>query len=85
MTRVDSKSSNPDLLTVAFADEQRSTAIMLNRSTEPQRVALDWQGQQWIEMERTNQRLENAVSSSLPAELVIEPGEIVTLSNFVAK
>jgi hypothetical protein len=85
MTRVDTKSSNPDLLTVAFADDQRSTAIVLNRSTEPQRIAMDWAGQHWTEIERTSQRLENAASSSVPAELVVEPGEIVTLSNFAAK
>jgi hypothetical protein len=84
MTRVDATSTNPDLLTAAFEGSGHSTLIVLNRSNESQRLKLDWAGQSWMEIERTSQRLENAVSSTVPSDLIVEPGEIVTLSNFPA-
>jgi O-glycosyl hydrolase len=84
MQRVTSTSSNPDLLTTAFADNTHSTLIVLNRSTVPQRLTVDWAGAHWTELERTSQTSANATSPFHPGDLVISPGEIVTLSNFSA-
>jgi O-glycosyl hydrolase len=82
MTRVGSVSNNPDLLTAAFEDSNRASLIVLNRSTIAQRLKVDWAGKHWTQVERTNQTLENA-SAAVPNELVVQPGEILTLSNFV--
>jgi hypothetical protein len=84
MKRVDSESSNPDLLTSAFADGGKATLIVVNRSTEPQKLDVQWTGERWTEIERTNQYSENETSASVPAEIVVQPGEIVTLSTFAA-
>jgi O-glycosyl hydrolase len=84
MKRVDSASSNPDLLTSAFADGGKATLIVVNRSTEPQKLDVQWTGERWTEIERTNQYSENETSASVPAEIVVQPGEIVTLSTFAA-
>jgi hypothetical protein len=70
------------LLTVAFEDSNRASLIVLNRSTIAQRLKVDWAGKHWTQMERTNQTLENAVSTAIPNELVVQPGEILALSNF---
>jgi hypothetical protein len=83
MVRVGTSSSNADLLTAAFEDSTRSSLIVLNRSTSPQRLKVEWTGKHWEQMERTNQALENAASTTVPPEVVVQPGEILTLSNFV--
>jgi len=82
MFRVSASSSDSDLLTTAFEDAHHSTLIVLNRSTEPQRLSVDWKGKYWTQMERTSQTLENAISA--PGDLVVQPGEIITLSDFPA-
>jgi O-glycosyl hydrolase len=84
MKRVDARSSNPDLQTAAFADGARTSLIVLNRSTEPQKVDVQWTGRHWTEIERTSVYAENEASSSVPIQLVVQPGEIVTLSTFSA-
>jgi hypothetical protein len=83
MVRVGTSSSNADLLTAAFEDSTRSSLIVLNRSTSPQRLKVEWTGKHWEQMERTSQTLENAASTTVPPEVVVQPGEILTLSNFV--
>ena len=55
---------------------------MLNRSTAPQRLNVKWAGKRWTQIERTSQTLANSTSSSLPGDLIVQPGEILTLSNF---
>jgi O-glycosyl hydrolase len=82
MTRVESVTNNPDLLTVAFEDSNRASLIVLNRSTIAQRLRVDWAGKHWTQLERTNQTLENAASTLVPRELIVQPGEILTLSTF---
>jgi len=82
MTRVSATSENTDLLTAAFEDPQHATLIVLNRSVMPQRLHVTWNGRRWAQIERTSQTEENAVSTSVPTEIVVQPGEIVTLSNF---
>ena len=37
---------------------------------------------EWIQLERTSQTAENATSAITPADLIVQPGEILTLSNF---
>ncbi len=82
MRRVEASASNPGLLTVAFEGAAKSTVIVLNRSTGPQRLDVQWKGKQWSEIERTGPYSENEISAALPGELVVQPGEIVTLSTF---
>ena len=82
MTRVGSSSSDADLLTAAFEDANRASLIVLNRSTTAQRLKVEWTGKHWTQIERTSQTLENAVSTVIPSEVIVQPGEILTLSNF---
>jgi hypothetical protein len=84
MKRVDAKSSNPDLLAAAFQGADKSTLVVLNRSTEQQRLDARWVGKQWHEIEHTNLYSENETTTSVPTEVVVQPGEIVTLSTFSA-
>jgi O-glycosyl hydrolase len=80
MVRVDAISSNPDLLVTAYEnDEKTRTVIAANRSTAPQTLILHWPGTTWKELERVSQYAENA-PETVPDKIVVEPGEIVTLS-----
>jgi hypothetical protein len=84
MKRVDADTSDPDLLATAFrGDKGEATVIVLNRSNEPRKLAVKWRGVTWREAERTSQYFENAVSDP-SEELLIQPGEILTLSTLVA-
>jgi O-glycosyl hydrolase len=84
MHRVGAKSSEADLLVAAFDGAGKSTLVAMNRSTEPQQLQTEWQGKHWSRIERTGPTLENVESSSVPGEVVVEPGEIVVLSTFAA-
>lgn len=84
MHRVETEASNPDLLTVAFTDGQRSTLIVLNRSTQAQHLHTVWPGVRWVERETTSFYSENTVAPSAP-EVTVAPGEIVTLSTVAAQ
>lgn len=84
MQRVETKSGNPDLLTTAFTDGKRSSLIVLNRSTAPQKLNVQWNGAHWTRLERTSFYSENS-ETSMPTEVVAAPGEVVTLSNFNAQ
>lgn len=83
MRRVETQAGNGDLLTAAFTDGKRDSLIVLNRSTEAQRLRVDWNGVRWTRMERTDFYNEN-VETAAPEEIVIAPGEIVTLADFSA-
>lgn len=85
MMRIDAASINPDLMTAAFEDANHASLIILNRSTEPQHLTLNWTGKHWVQIERTSPTQENATSATIPSELIIEPGEILTLSNFAVE
>jgi O-glycosyl hydrolase len=74
MTRVTATSTNPDLLTAAFADDHHSTLIVLNRSTTPQRLTVDWMGPKWTEVERTNQTSANT-AFPYQSNSLIQPGD----------
>ncbi len=83
MVRVDAQSSSSGLLSTAFQGVNgEATVVLLNRSTQPMHVALEWPGVSWREVERTSPYLENAVSPA-PSQILIQPGEIVTLSTIV--
>jgi O-glycosyl hydrolase len=82
MVRVDADSGDPDLLVSAYKGPSSSrTAIVINRSTVPHRIHIDWPGSLFTVIEVSSPYAANAVSKSLPKELAIQPGEIVTLSN----
>ena len=83
MKRVESESGDKDLLTAAFTDGAKSSLIVMNRSTEAKRLNVEWNGPKWTRMEKTSCYSEN-VENAAPEEVVIQPGEIVTLSNFSA-
>lgn len=83
MHRIESNSPNHDLLTAAFTDGERNTLIVLNRSTSAQHLHIDWTTAGWTQLERTNFYSENA-DTAAPSDIVIAPGEIITLSNFSA-
>jgi hypothetical protein len=84
MHRVETQSTNPDLLAAAFTDGQHCSLIVLNRSTIAQRLHVEWQGKQWTKMERTSFYAENEELKA-PEDIVVAPGEIVTLSDFGAR
>ncbi|HZQ44174.1 MAG TPA: hypothetical protein VFA99_13045 [Acidobacteriaceae bacterium] len=83
MRRVEVHTGNSDLLTAAFTDGKRNSLIVLNRSTEARRLRVAWSGVQWTHMERTSFYDEN-IETAVPDEIVVAPGEIVTLSDFSA-
>jgi hypothetical protein len=83
MRRVETQTANGDLLTAAFTDGRRDSLIALNRSTEAQRLHVDWSGVRWTRMERTSFYDENT-ETTVPSDIVIAPGEIVTLADFSA-
>jgi len=83
MVRVDASSSNPDLLVTAYeGSEKARTLIATNRGTAPQTLTVNWPGTTWKEMERVSQYAENQ-REAMPAKILIQPGEIVTLSTLV--
>lgn len=84
MQRVDARSNDPDLLVIAFHDTRHSTIIVLHRASTPRRLDMNWPGTHWIETERTSQTEANAATPFKAGELIIAPGEIVTLADFNA-
>jgi O-glycosyl hydrolase len=84
MKRIGATAEDGDLLTTAFADQKNQTLVMVNRGTAARSVKVAGVTQPWAEMERTGNEQENAVSAA-PAEIVVEPGEIVVLSTIHAE
>ena len=84
MRRVEVQALNTDLLTAAFEDGDKASLVVLNRSTEPQKLDVRWAGRRWIEVERTSISAENETSLHGSDPVVVQPGEIVTLSTFTA-
>jgi O-glycosyl hydrolase len=79
MSRVDAVSVDPDLLVSAYRGKDGSTAILINRSTAPRRVRIDWPGIRFATAEIASPYRENAVTAAAGA-VVVQPGEIVTLT-----
>jgi hypothetical protein len=69
-------------LVVAFVGENGGrTLVALNRSLEPQRVLVEWEGKPFRSLETAGPYAENAVSlaPSFP-DLLVDPGTIAILS-----
>lgn len=79
MKRVAVSTGDPDLLATAFRDQHNETLVVLNRSKTAKRLSIHWDGVQWRELEQTSLYQQNA-DSPVPQQIVVEPGEIVTLS-----
>lgn len=88
MIRVETQSSNSDLLACAFrARENNGTVVLLNRSSRPQRVTVQWPGVRFTEMELVDPYHENEVrevptwQSKRTVDVDVGPGAVVTISN----
>jgi hypothetical protein len=82
MVRVEAASGDPNLLVTAYEGEAgKRTAILINRSTAPRTVRIDWPGAPFTFMELTSPYVGSSVQHTVPSQLTIQPGEIVTLSN----
>ncbi|MGH9598955.1 MAG: hypothetical protein ACRD27_03775, partial [Terracidiphilus sp.] len=84
MKRVGASSSDPGLLTTAFMDSKNETLVMVNRAPTALEVSVRGAAHPWVEMERTGLEEVNAVSA-VPAEIVVQSGEIVVLSTVKAE
>jgi hypothetical protein len=84
MQRVGAGVEDGDLLTTAFADATNQTLVMINRGTAARTVKVVGATHPWTEMERTGSEAENTISA-VPAEVVVEPGDIVVLSTLHAE
>lgn len=84
MTRIGVETGDPDLLATAFADSQNETLVVINRSANARRLAIQGESHAWTEIERTGLEEENAVTP-FRTDNVIQPGEIVVFSTIKAK
>ncbi|MES2391703.1 MAG: hypothetical protein V4555_08685, partial [Acidobacteriota bacterium] len=84
MKRIALTSSNPDLLASAYSSAKDVTLILLNRSTSPQRIRLNWPGVHFSEQETASLYSANETRTAT-SEIVVEPGSIVTLSTIHAQ
>ena len=82
MVRVDADSGDAGLLVSAYEGSAgRRTMIVLNRSTEPRLLQVDWPGSSVPVVEVSSPYAANQVLKPSPKGLVLQPGEIITLSN----
>jgi hypothetical protein len=84
MKRVGASTSDPDLLTTAFAGNGKETLVMINRGITARKVAVSGASHPWVEVERTGLEEPNEVSA-VPDQIVVKPGEIVVLSTIKAE
>jgi hypothetical protein len=81
MVRVETLTDVGDLLVCGFEGKSK-TVVMLNRSTRPRNVRVLWDGAQFGDIEVVDPYNENTVKKvGANAEVVIDPGAIVTVSN----
>ena len=84
MTRVEARSDHSHLLASAYRDDAgKSTVVLLNRSTEPLSVSVNWPGARFNTVERVSQSEPNSVEPAAKPDSVIriDPGSIVTLTD----
>jgi O-glycosyl hydrolase len=82
MMRLEAVSTDPELLVTAYEGSAGArTAILINRSTAPRRILIDWPGNPFTVLEVAGPYAGNAIARPFPDSLVVQPGEIVTLSN----
>jgi hypothetical protein len=82
MVRIEAGSSDPDLLASAFrADSGAMTLVFLNRSTKLKQVSLTGLEHETIQtIEHASLYRENSIDPASHNVLVIDPGEIVTMT-----
>jgi hypothetical protein len=81
MRRVETRAEDGDLLVSAFEGAGGArTLVALNRGSVPRRINVLWPGGRFTEMERTGPCHPNAAEPAA-AEVVVEGGTIVTLTN----
>jgi O-glycosyl hydrolase len=81
MVRVSAASSHADVLATAYQGAQgRRTMILINRSTAPQAVRIAWPGGAALSKLEIASFYQANQAVPLPARLVLQPGEIATLS-----
>jgi hypothetical protein len=78
MKRVDVFQESSHLLVTAYAGKKSNTMVILNPTTKPVELDIQWRNCRFKGMERTSSYLNNQYSE-VPNVIVIEPGEIVTL------
>lgn len=84
MTRVEAQSAHPHLLASAFrGDDGKATLVLLNRSTEPLSVSVNWPGARFKTVERVSPSEPNAVdvAGNVAFPVRVEPGSIITLTD----
>jgi O-glycosyl hydrolase len=88
MVRVEAATGAEDLLVSAFAGENgEATVVILNRSTKPRRAHVHWPNVAFTETELVDPYHENDVRKAPAkradgaAEVAIDPGALVTLTN----
>lgn len=84
MRRVGVSSSDPDLLTTAFAGKDNETLVMVNRGTAARKITISGASHPWAEIERTGLEEPNEVSA-VPDQITVQPGEILVLSTIKAE
>jgi hypothetical protein len=84
MKRIGVESPDPDLLATAFAGDGNETLVLVNRASTARKITVQGTAGSWNEMERTGLEEANAISA-VPADLFIQPGEIVVLSTIKAE
>ncbi|HEX4156657.1 MAG TPA: hypothetical protein VHY48_13695 [Acidobacteriaceae bacterium] len=82
MTRITVHSSDPDILATAFTGDNNATMVIMNRSIHAQEIKVEWPGApHWRQLERTSTYLANQTTTlNADAPLLVQPGEIVTLT-----
>ena len=82
MVRVDANSNNKDLLVTAFKGaDGKATLIAVNRAIYPAKLHLNWADVNFKECERVNPYFENKVEKFSADSVILQGGEIITLTN----
>jgi len=83
MTRVKATASHPHLLATAFTGpDGGKTLVLLNRSTQEQKVEVKWTGASFTWRETASDGYENSIEPAGPlSPVLVAPGAIVTLTN----
>jgi O-glycosyl hydrolase len=81
MVRLTAEVAGDGLLATAYAGSKgERTVILINRSTAPVRVAIDWPGAKFAWRETAGPYNENTVEAAAAGDSIVQPGELVTLS-----
>jgi O-glycosyl hydrolase len=82
MVRVGAETQGDGLLVTAYQGAGNlRTVILMNRSTVPLNAAIEWAGAKFAWVETASPYFENDVRAAAPGAVLLQPGEIVTLSN----